>query len=100
MISRKRPEYPASLWESSEFQEFNEKTCDWPAAWVFQHANMIFRLADDAIEYQAAWKAALDGLKLAEASAEDSQMDEDDKKIFFDDAVQQALEDHFFSEGN
>ena len=93
-------EYPAEMFECPSFKIFDDKTENWPASWIMTHANLIARQADG--DYEAAWAAALQGLRDGEAALEDEEysMDPDDEMIYLDEAIENALTDYFFGKGH
>lgn len=93
-------EYPAEMFECPSFKIFDDKTENWSASWIMTHANLIARQADG--DYEAAWAAALQGLRDGEAALEDEEysMDPDDEMIYLDEAIENALTDYFFGKGH
>ncbi len=93
-------EYPAEMFECPSFKIFDDKTMHWQASWIMTHANLIARQADG--DYEAAWAAALQGLRDGEASLEDEAyaMDPDDEMVYLDEAIENALTDYFFGKGH
>lgn len=93
-------EYPAEMFECPSFKIFDDKTMHWSASWIMTHANLIARQADG--DYEAAWAAALQGLRDGEAALEDTpdMLDADDELVFLDESVEIALTDYFFGKGN
>ncbi|HFG0932069.1 TPA: hypothetical protein ACGE0Z_002392 [Klebsiella pneumoniae] len=88
--------FPASLFESQDFVEFNEVTEFLPASWVLQYADLIVRNCSEPL-YQSAWKACMEGFRAGAASWEDEDGYSDSLfDVYVDEAITEALEEFIY----